>query len=661
MPSHAQPFGILTMNHALLLHRHMTRVVAAVMAHLLPFALAMPIAAGPPEPADPEAHFPEDYYFKHPSAKGIPVRDHMRIYAYDKPWALDHDTPAYDSVRQVLARDRDFIVWWQDALKKVPRFARMDVRDRELPTEEAIGDHRIALHAVRGERESFQIAVYRRYENPVTVERLKMTTLETSQGAMIAADRVALNQVGYLNRTKPDPLYPLDDGTPRWPEATGAFENLHFWITVDVPRDAEPGRYAGALEITVNGERFELPVRLTVSPVTLPRQTAVEMQLFAARTSDIKAMYPDRDARAVLEEEVFPLLAANRIAHARPWTETPDVDEMGAEGAVELFERWGTYWDEQGLPLNDISGLFPRAPQDQPKRTKELLELYLPVIEAHGWADRSYVRLPMDEQEVAEVNVQAAAFWAEHAPTLRTHQTIGGFFAEDEDAEGRLNALKASYDESLDILSLYRSGYQINQPHLKPWFDDFVNQGGHLSWYYHQYMGVGETAMAPRTFIWQMFREDVQMATWWSALTMWSSNWGSSRDRIIWREPRGFGRPRTAGAPTGNTLGFYPGKEQVLSGIRFEIIRDGIEDYDLLTKLAQRVEDLEASDVDDALLEKARAVLAVPEELLVPDKPYPLNTLRTEREFDPELPWRIAFAAYRSRVIETLEELQDAP
>ncbi len=611
----------------------------------------------------PETFFPEGYYFKHPSAKGTPVEDEKHVYSYRKPWALDHDTPGYDSIRQVLDWNKDWIVWWQDSLKKVPRFARGDVRDRELPGTDFVEKNTVRLRAVRGEKESFQVAVYRRYKNPITVNRVEMSDLSGAGGASISAERVRLYQVGYLNRTKPDPLYPLGDGTPRWSEHTGAFENLHFWVTVDVPREASPGVYEATLDLSIEGETVDVPIRVDVSPVTLPGIATFQNQKFqAGGLSALKWAYPDRDPVKVMKEEVFPLLADARIPYGQPWPpgefRRQGVDPHSDEG-VRLFRKWMNYWEEHELRAPYLRSVFPRNPLSNPEQAKAAIDRYLPILRKQGWLDQTFVRLPGDENPEATESIEAAEFWAKHAPELQTHMTISSF-PEKGGGQEMIDKLEDGYGrlaKNVDIIAINANSYKVNNPGTESWFQKRHEAGLETSWYIHQYMSVGEPAMWLRTYFWRAFQDGVRMSTWWT-LMQWDSGWGSTRERTIWRERRGFGRPRTAGAPTGNTLGFYPGEDGVLSGIRFELIRDGVEEYDLLTKLADRVAELNDSDVDEALLDEARNVLDVPDRLMIQPKPYPLNAIREEPEFNPHLKWRMEFADYRHHVIEVLERLR---
>lgn len=53
------------------------------------------------------------------------------------------------------------------------------------------------------------------------------------------------------------------------------------WLTVTTPKDAAPGLYSGIATVSANGLRVQLPLRITVEPVTLPDFMRAETMSFA--------------------------------------------------------------------------------------------------------------------------------------------------------------------------------------------------------------------------------------------------------------------------------------------------------------------------------------------------------------------------------------------
>jgi hypothetical protein len=85
--------------------------------------------------------------------------------------------------------------------------------------------------------------------------------------------------------------------------------------------------------------------------------------------------------------------------------------------------------------------------------------------------------------------------------------------------------------------------------------------------------------------------------------------------------------PRGWGTTNGDGMLFYPGPDGPFSSVRFENIRDGIEDWESHRVLSDYAEALRSKAEKDMalkvkaepLLEKAKAILAVPEEVVGAD------------------------------------------
>jgi hypothetical protein len=128
----------------------------------------------------------------------------------------------------------------------------------------------LVIRAARGEREAFQLVV-----RASSAQNLAVGISDfTGGGAPISAGNVSLHRVDYVTLTKisdhfgrlgawPDPLYPLDFGTP---VAFPAGANQPLWFTVSVPADAAPGLYNATITIG----SASVPLTLEVWPFALP-------------------------------------------------------------------------------------------------------------------------------------------------------------------------------------------------------------------------------------------------------------------------------------------------------------------------------------------------------------------------------------------------------
>ncbi len=157
----------------------------------------------------------------------------------------------------------DLSVWAAPPVEKIGRAQTPPVATAPL-----------RIQAARDEFEPFQLIVRSPTARslPASISDFALTT----GGDTISASAVTLHRVDYvpLNRRSdhfgrlgdwPDPLYPLAMGSS---VAFPAGENQPLWFTVHVPRDAAPGVYTAA--VTVGPAT--LPVELVVWDFALPQE-----------------------------------------------------------------------------------------------------------------------------------------------------------------------------------------------------------------------------------------------------------------------------------------------------------------------------------------------------------------------------------------------------
>lgn len=83
--------------------------------------------------------------------------------------------------------------------------------------------------------------------------------------------------VSVAGKPVPDALLPWD-GSQRATEHT----NQPVWLQVTIPYGTAPGTYQGSIVVVADGSRTSVPIAVTVSPVTLPKQSQVAGSLLTA-------------------------------------------------------------------------------------------------------------------------------------------------------------------------------------------------------------------------------------------------------------------------------------------------------------------------------------------------------------------------------------------
>ncbi|MCX6882234.1 MAG: hypothetical protein NTV12_06990, partial [Verrucomicrobia bacterium] len=124
-----------------------------------------------------------------------------------------------------------------------------------------------------------------------------------------------------------------------------------------------------------------------------------------------------------------------------------------------------------------------------------------------------------------------------------------------------------------------------------------VAAGEKVFWYIHNFLQLDRPAYAHRMFFWTLLRYQVPGAMLFS-----TCSWDSAGVQEC------LGDYIIVSSSTEGTL-LWPGDRQFLSGTRWEIIRDGIEDCDLNQLLKTRIDTFEAEYPGDALIANYRALL----------------------------------------------------
>jgi hypothetical protein len=178
-------------------------------------------------------------------------------------WADDYLSSAACGER-LAASSGQMGLWWASSGWKIGR-------DRDLPQEAGAA---IVIRAARNEAEAAQLVV--RPTAALKGLTIRAGALAGPTEAKIAAENIEVLEVRYVNVTRPtdksavagywpDPLPPLTQ-----PIDLEAGKNQPFWVRVKVPRDARAGVYEGKIDLTAEGFRAAVPLRVEVYDFELP-------------------------------------------------------------------------------------------------------------------------------------------------------------------------------------------------------------------------------------------------------------------------------------------------------------------------------------------------------------------------------------------------------
>ncbi len=452
-------------------------------------------------------------------------------------------------------------VWVESSLKKVYR----DAKPPKAQTDA------VAITAARGECEAFQIVL--RPESDLFGVRVRWRDLlgpgilrrEFGRAAWVdyvnvTRARAPLGRAGWT----PDPLPPDDRRDVR----AGQVQPL--WLTLEVPRDAAPGIYRGRVAVEYEGGSLGIPVCVRVRRLVLPAEPALAT---IARISKCQPEGRDPFRRN---------LRAHRVSGEGSVRPLPA--KIGPDGSVSVeFTAFDAeaerYFGRLGMRvfnfpatfLGDAGGFYAKD------RKWNGLEILSPEFDR---AFTSYVRQVADHLR--------AKGWLRYAIVQLWDEPQGG---EMRDVCRRLASLvrAAAPDARIYLTTppqpdLLGSADIWNLP-LPDGFSAPVAAArkaqGEAVWGYDNRLyalDVDNSSIAMRAYPWRLKRFGIAGVEWWSV-----SNWTG--------DP--YAKPNQYEPQNGGGFLLYPnraGKGAPVDSVRWEMYREGVEDYDALTVLERSYE-----------------------------------------------------------------------
>jgi len=467
------------------------------------------------------------------------------------------------------------------------------------------------IHAfgIRGEVLSAQcVLVPDRDLTGVTVELGELKDRNT--GRVLPEEGITWNFVGSvpLSENAPNqPLMALSRPAPAsFPEflmddslisiSQGIY--LPIWLTVQIPENARAGLYAGEVTVKTNRGEGTLPMVIEVFPLVLPAERHLNIVEWYstdgfARFHGIEEEY---------SEAWFSMLgkyAENMVAHRQNTFRVPMSSiqiRRTKSGSLEfdfsLFDRiarvfWNTgrmdyletgfltefgeeAWFSTEILLKDILVSDTETGEKVEMKGEYVIPHLLPAFENHlqqqGWLDKTLFHIK-DEPSIHNALAwkKMSSYIHQYAPSLRRIDAIETSFLLDEIeiAVPKLDALASWYDS----------------------FSRWQQEGNEL-WFYT--VGIYQASCLPNKTI-DMPLIDTRIMHWlnYKYDAAGYLHWGWNR----WNEDPFV----DAGQHLGDGWHVYPAREGVLNSLRWEQMRNGIQDYEYFWMLEDRIDSLKAS------------------------------------------------------------------
>ncbi len=468
----------------------------------------------------------------------------------------------------------------------------------------------IKLFGIRGEIISGQFVISAKKNLAgVTVEMSELKN--SSTGNSMPSSAAEWNFVGSIPLSRNTPNQPVSALTrqapARFPEYLMNERQLDVkektwqsvWLTVSIPEKASAGTYSGIVTVRSGQETQSLPVSLTVFPLILPGDRHLKVVEWYS-TGGFKKYYGIQDQYSPEWFAMLKKYADNFVAHRQNTFRCPmeaiqisvaDNGEFSFDfthfdqiaqvfwntGKMDLLETGevGVFgedrWASTKISLEDYRVKKSSTGEIVTIPGKDVLPYFLPAIESHlrekGWLNKTLFGIK-DEPSLHNALSfrEVSAYVHKYAPDLI-----------------RFNALESTYViQELEIAV-------PKLDHFSNWYDTYRKwqQKGHELWFYT--VGIYQGSLFPNKTI------DVPLID--SRIMHWLNykydatgylHWGWNQ----WGNEKPFEDP---GMHIGDAWHVYPSSDGVLNSLRWEEMRNGIQDYEYLWMLENKIKTLKDS------------------------------------------------------------------
>jgi hypothetical protein len=391
--------------------------------------------------------------------------------------------------------------------------------------------------------------------------------------------------VSVDGKAVPDALMPWD-GSQRSTEQT----NQPVWLQVTVPYGTAAGTYNGSILLVADGTRTPVPITVTVSPVTLPKenQTAGSLltgfnfspQSYSNKAADLYGVAPDSTLPGLFSFLASYRISPNSWGYGNPnkasgytsdrrwWLDKSGQMVAAAAQPSQFASMWIPISNNRWSANTYVGGRSPYKPQAWCSYLKSVRGFW----QNHGWLGSYPYLYGMDEPGAASFRTVAKQAKVTHACFPGSHELITG----KPTAQNHYlwNGGKDDVDVWVVLASRYYGEYGISRATKELRLINAARHHHKQIWTYtydaasHSTPGFAATEPAsdPRVFAdWAAFEGITGLLYGQGTTTYSKGNPLVSNDRA-----------------KGSFVLLYPGRSGPIASARLEVLREGIEDWEIL-------------------------------------------------------------------------------
>lgn len=468
---------------------------------------------------------------------------------------------------------------------------------------------RLELFGVRNETISAQLVIH-------SFADLKNVSIEVNpirhagQSTEIPPDRIAWNFVNSIYIAKnTDKLRQSDlirAAPARFPDYLSEQPSIDIlkdtykavYLTIHLPAQLDEGLYQGSVTVASDRGNRVLPLQITIYPLTLPDErhlrvtewhTTNKFKQFhgidSSDSNDFFAMLAQYADNMVKHRQNVFRLSLNLVRSSRDTQGRLSFDFSAFDRWADIFWNTGKMdsletgfvagfgegrWYSTEINLLDFSVHDETTGSSVSMPGKEFLPIFLPQLEIHlkekGWLHKTVFHIADEPSNHNIMSWRAASdFIHRHAPSLRRMDAI-----ETTHCQDRLEI----WVPKLDILSTCFEAFQEAQ------------RRGNELWFYT--VGIYQGGSLPNKTV------DVPLIE--SRILHWLNYRFGLTGYLHWGFNQWTDDPfESPGQHNGDGWHVYPVKTGLLDSLRWEQMRNGIQDYELLWLLEENYRQLIAT------------------------------------------------------------------
>jgi hypothetical protein len=394
--------------------------------------------------------------------------------------------------------------------------------------------------------------------------------------------------VSVDGKAVPDALLPWD-GSQRATEET----NQPLWLQVTVPYGTAPGTYHGSVVVVADGTRTPVPLTVTVAPVTLPQQNQVAGSLLTAfnfspqsysnKAASLYGVSPESTLPGLFSFFASYRLSPNSWGYGNPnkasgytsdkrwWMDKSAQMVAAVDQPSQFASMWIPISNNRWSPSTYVGGRSPYRPQSWCSYLKSVHGFW----QSHGWLAGFPYLYGMDEPGASRFRTVEKQAKVTHSCFPGGHVLVTG--KPTSSNHYLWNGGKDDVDVWVVLASRYYgefSHHGVSRATQELKLVNAARRHGKQIWTYtydaNSHSTPGFTATEPAS--------DPRVFADWAALEgITGLLYGQGTTTYA------KGNPLVSNDKAkGSFVLIYPGKNGPIASARLEVLREGIEDWEIL-------------------------------------------------------------------------------